>query len=420
MKKLLIAIAAALVLCVPAFATSVQYFAPQPVVLSQTGENTEHWTSTGDVYFYIRVNSSNNIPYLTAICEDSVHTASVWIHEVGDGYNTAVNNQLGNSSYYVKDCSSILTTYTTTPSLAVFDANTTDEDIASAFADYLENPSGIPDTVYNFNLPRGNVLYFQVASESDVNITSYMETLSLIVNGQSATYGPWGDTGQRYGPAAALPTSGTTFPLLSQDPIHWNKDASQNMLGQTKIGRKTVHCIAGQWYCFYNPNANHVEGGDPYQATVGATVNFKGSFSQVKVYPVSQKLSVVDGDLYSGSDDDFSSYYDGTLNENGTVSWTNQDGNIESPSAGGQNFQDGPQTADSLLEQIKITLSTVVSELQTLFTFGYEAIQSLVGLMRDFVSVFSGLYTWLPAPIYSALISAVIVAIVIGVFKVFL
>lgn len=424
MKKYLLALAAALVLCVPAFASDYSgYFSKTFSMSANSSVYMNASTSSDDLYFAACItNSSGDQFELIAISPTSsdTYTMSYSGYFSGSGTNNySLAYSVGDYYYHKNSPSRGYTSTLTSPSTA-FPQNTSMSTIASAFAEFLSSSGGDVGTASSFTLPRGNVLYFQVSTEQDVHFTSYMDTLSNIINFNAATYGAWGDTGQRYGEAASLPTAGTVFPLLSQSPIAWQKDSSTNILGQTKVGLATMHCIVGQWYCFYNPNANHIEGADPYNASPGASVVIEGAFSQIKVYPVNQKLSVVDGDLYSGSNDDFDSYYDGTIDQDGTVSWTNQDGNIEAPAAGGQNFEDGPKSATSLLEGIRVTLETVVHELQTLFTFGYSAIQSLVGIMSDFVSVFSGLYTWLPAEVYSALMSAVVVAIVIGVFKVFL
>lgn len=434
MKKLLFVLAAVLTLSVPAFADADPSFS-STFQLTQNNAGAPWYVTTfetdsavqGEVYFYVKVMDGNsNYRELYAISETSNARAIGTVVRVTDN-NTSYTYYTCNTSsggyYFSPRCTywgAIDSNYVASPELSAFPSTATNAEIAAAFETFLNTPQ-TPPVQSSFSVPRGNVAYFQVAAAGDVNFTSYMSQLSFLVQFGENQYGPWGDTGQRYGPAAALPAAGTTFPLASQDPIRWFKDAKQNVLGQTKIGKSTKSCIVGQWYAFYNPDISQIAH-EPTSDIAGASVTVQGSFSQVKVYPLSERLdySGVGGTFSSYSDDDYASYYDGNIGEDGSITWTDQSGDVNAPSAGGQNAQYGDLSTEGLLETMRNTLNRIFEEIKSLFTFGYEAVQTLVGIFSDFVASLGQLYTWLPSEVYSALMSAVIVAIVIGVFKVFL
>lgn len=438
MKRFLLVLAAALALSVPSFADADPYFASS-VSAVKTGNSVQsyNYTSTNTdkpCYFFFVDNSGAYLSY--AISEYQGATFSVTrqsdngIANSGSINSTYVYN---GSTYYTASNVQGLSnppSYTITPAISVFPSNATYDDFCAAFETFLSGASGDP-VQSSFIVPSGNVLYFKVDREQDVNFSATMPVMSSLLGTPT---GAW-NSGIEFGPAAALPTSNTTFPILSQDPINFAKSAiNQNLLGQTKSALARKHCIAGQYYVLYLPyhyggwlalGSSHVySDGSVSGDIVGANVTVSGSFAEIKVYPLSEKAN---GDLLtgsvtldSGSDDGFASYYDGEISETGTVTWLNQDGEVSAPSVGGTSYVPEDVSTESIIDQIKNILSSIVSEIKNLFSFGYEAVNTLVGLMRDFVSIFQQLYDWLPSEVYSALISAIIVAITIGVFKVFL
>lgn len=435
MKKFIIALATAIVICVPVLADNDPTFVSSFQLTHLNGSNPWYVTTyetdtavTGDVYFYSKVMDGNsNIVELYAISETLNARAVATIVRVTDNNTShqyySCSTQSGDY-YFSSRCTywqTNLSDYIASPELAVFPASATNADIATAFNTFLNTPD-TPAVASTFTVPSGNVLYFQVASEQDVDFDANMPRLSSPIF--ASQYGPWGNTGIKFGPVASLPTSGTTFPILSQDNIRWFVQAPTNVFGQSKIGTMQKHCIVGQWYALYCPDVfglNETSADLDSNSTVpGASVKVSGSFAQIKVYPLTSTFDFSDGEFVTSSNDDFTSYFDGSIDENGAVTFTDQNGDVNSPVSGGQNFQDYETDPFALVENIKTILTNILSEIKSLFTFGYDAIQSLVNIMSDFVNVFQQLYTWLPSEVYTALVSAIIVAITIGVFKVFL
>lgn len=432
MKKVILFVCFCIVLCVPTFAVSFSdtlYLDRRP-----TFDSTARYSASNG--YYCLVLSSNGevrLPYFLTDSSGESFSFSITSSVSTDSPTTETYTYNADLTYdgiyYASGPSGIRSSGSAVPDLTPF---STLADAVSAFKVALPDlpppgsgggsTPGPDDRLSSFTLPRGNVAYFKVSVASDVNMTSHMPTLNNLVQFGNNSLGPWGDTGQRWGAASALPDSSTTFPLGSQVPLTWTKDSSQNILGQTKIAHATKSCTIGQWYVFFNPGVSGLSA-NGMNDIAGASVDFTGYFSELKVFPLSERLDYsnpLGGTFESYSDDGYASYFDGTINDNGTVTWENQDGELSSPAIGGQNAQYGDLSTEGLIKRVQEYLANILNEIKSLFTFGYEAIQSLVDIMSDFVNVFQGLYSWLPQPVHAALISAVSVAVVIGVFKVFL
>lgn len=418
MKKILIALAAALVLCVPAFAYESNSFVSQ-LEIGDNGVAAMTFSSrfsSEPVYFALVRNSSGG-EYLTQYAFSLFNTSYLR----NSNYESCSTTILvGTDTVYYGSYLSSLADYRVITDISIYPAGTEVTTIARDFLAWLDNPNpapaGSPVTVH---VPYGNVLYIKVDQrQENIQLVAHMPKLSFLIPDRN--YGYWGETGICWGDYNTLPYSGLTFPLSGMSGIDWQRDSSRNILGQTKTGVATKIMNTGVWYALFCPSLFGHFDLDSSSALPGASVDVTGVFSDIRLYPLSDSYSFVDNEVINGSDSEYQNYFDGESTESGTVTWTDQDGNVSAPRAGGSSYVPEAETAESLVSQIKNILGNIVKELQTLFTFGYDAIQTLVNLMSDFVSGFSQLYTWLPAPVYSALIAAITVAIVIGVFKVFL
>lgn len=424
MKKVFLFISCVFCLSVFSFASAASF---SDTLQWSYGTGRIEYKSSNGYYFLVSGNSSPSVYFISSYPDVTFSWDRISLSNPENPVVTSSSDVADSVSYngYYYDIGgySPASTNVVTPNLIPF---STLNDAFAAFEIELPNlpppgsGGGTSGPSSSFRVPAGNVLYFQVDSEQDVILDANMPKLSSFLFASN----PWGDSGIRYGPAASLPSSSTTFPILSQDAVSWSVKQPTNVLGQSRVGTATKHCIVGQWYALYLPSIfgllDTTSDLDSSRYLPGASVDISGSFSQIKVYPLESQFNWSGADFVTGSADDYETYYDGSVDENGSVTFTNQDGVVSTPPNGGSNQFDVDTNPLNLVETIKNILSNILKEIESLFTFGYDAIRSLVGIMSDFVSVFQGLYSWLPHPVYSALISAVTIAIVIGVFKVFL
>lgn len=417
MKKYLFAFAVALVLCVPAFATDYSnYFTDDFYIASVYNDYCTATSLDDGVYFCLIQSDQNNPRYdWYALSNSSGSSFSRYNHWTTPYGTTTLycNSSTGNGFYYNKF--NFMSNYNSTltrPSVA-FPYGTSVSDIASAFSEFLSS-SGGGSLPTSFTVPRGNVLYFQVSSNSDVTFESHFSENSGLFS-SSNVYGPWGDTYQRISSESSLPGAGIEFPRTGSSAIVWEKGDPLNVLGQTKTGVYTDTFQTGTYYAFYNPAYQSITSSDGFgSASVGSNVTVSGNFSFIRIYSLQQIYDI------STSTNDYDDYYVGTPDDDGGVTWVDQDDQISYPSSGGENQEDEPISSVSLIESIKRILRNILNEIESIFTFGFSAIRDLVDLMDEFVATFDDLYEWLPEECYTLLIACVSVAIAIGVFKVFL
>lgn len=416
MKKFIIFAIMVFVLCVPALADS-SYFSEVPVRLYNSSSNRPDYTITSDdPVFVYGVVVSGNVRYFS-ISENSSYSYTIsGVNDYGNSYNQINHtDQFTIGDYHNRVIVNISeSNATSVPGIAVFPEGTTDASIAAEFSEYLISINPSPGLPTSFTVPRGNVLYFQVASNSDVTFESHFsENSGLFSSGN--VYGPWGDTYQRISTEASLPGTGIEFPRSGSSAIVWEKGEPLNVLGQTKTGIYTDTFQSGTYYAFYNPAYQSIASSDGFgSASVGSNVTVSGNFSFIRIYSLQQIYDI------STSTNDYDDYYVGTPDGDGGVTWVDQDDQISYPTSGGENQEDEPISSVSLIESIKRILRNILSEIESIFTFGFSAIRDLVDLMDEFVATFDDLYEWLPEECYTLLIACVSVAIAIGVFKVFL
>lgn len=285
--------------------------------------------------------------------------------------------------------------------------DSTDAGLA-AVREYIDNGAGSSDSLreLSFTLPMGNVAYIDISGNSGVSSEAWFSLY------KSMSF--WDDRGytsqsEYIGFANSIPSSidvsGGQFSGLSQ--FRWSGVPDYNIFGQAKnyqyIGSLNS---SSRYLVVYNAVGNNAtSGGVPITVSVSQA-------RSVRVIPLTTDYS---GGEYSASgfDSDGLEYnYDDSSD---TWYWSDSGGSPSvGPSEGGKTVIDSGQLT------INQWLQKIANDLGNFFAGAIGAVTTLVGYASEFFQTLGGLYSWLPAPVYSVLISALIVAITIGVIKVFL
>lgn len=294
------------------------------------------------------------------------------------------------------------------------------DDGIAALSDFIENGgSGGGHTLHEvtFSLPAGNVAFIDISGD-DFNDMLISTSLALAGNGSSLNQ-TWGYV-DSIPSSFSLPISGAT------NKIDWNGVGQATIFGglRTRFQRSyTVNDSNGKFLVIVNPfysadyannlyNLNSSGNKVLYNSPVNVHLDQAVSY---RIFGLNTQLGYQDGEWSidtSSNGDSWSSFYDEST---GVWSTTNDlTGLSGNPVNGGSNTVVGVENSvNDWLENIAHTISGF-------FNGAIGAVTTLVNAGSDFFRSIGGLYSWLPAPVYSVLISAAILAITIGVIKVFL
>lgn len=264
----------------------------------------------------------------------------------------------------------------------------------------------------SYALPPGNVIYIEVPQNQVISYT----LKTTMPKKSSWSTGSWASS-QCITYKTSLPDAGTEFPGLIE-PFKWDKDPNgkYDAFNSTydAIYQKTNEATISNYLMIYNPTYfgdSGIEVAATQNNSVYITID-----KAISVHVYQLKTGIADGidgvvDISTSNGTSWTGIPDYQTHE---WDWTNdQTGQPEDPTYGGQNIISN--SADNFSSWLKNTLNTI----SEFFTSGHEAILSLTNAVGNFVGSLKSLYLWLPTPVYSLLTSAIMIAITIGVIKIF-
>lgn len=295
-------------------------------------------------------------------------------------------------------------------------------DAMAALADVCEN--GIPPSAelheLSYTLAPGNAIYIDISGSDFNDVYLYCKHSYFSSNG-SFKYND-----QYIGYADSLPSETASYPLAGSSLISWNPARPYDLFGRTNNGSyySSVNDSNGKYLVISNPAyiSNTSALGNPEngfsldQYTLNGAIDISVDQAvDFKVFGLSSSAKFVDG-VSSVDTTTNGSSWSGTLDSStGTWVTTNdQTGEAGYPTPGGSNSPDSATTS------IFDWLQNIANQISSFFSGSVGAVSTLVSSASDFFHSLSGLYSWLPSPVYSVLISALIIAITIGVIKVFI
>lgn len=269
-----------------------------------------------------------------------------------------------------------------------------------------DSSSGKP---LNYTLPAGNIAYLEIDGSlfNGVNLATIMPELSGLSSGD-----PWSLSSQFYAMTDDMLTNGASVYDLNGTRIVWNKstNASTNLFGQTDHAEwesqgpypnKTYFVICNPFYFFDNENNSSI--------TIVAN-GIKNVYVQPLKTVVQQNgneisyITTVDGGTYEGE----------VTDNLGPIEWTDPNGGSTAP---GTSTSNTPVTG---INQFQQWLQGILQQIISVFEPAHDAITTLASAVQNFSGWLKALYIWLPSPVLNLLTSAISLAIIIGVIKVFI
>lgn len=271
-----------------------------------------------------------------------------------------------------------------------------------------------PVTSFQYSLPPGNVAYIPIPSGQSSAITYTLTTTYYMAFGNNDT----SRINQVVTVMSSLPSS-TNNVAPSSPKIPWTNNGNVNLLGVSanKIYQGSIPAnYGGQYLVVVNPmtmpSQTGLIGGDTY--TNGSiNISVSAVSGSPHIYPMSESLTITPGDGIGSESSYGDSGYTYEIDpETGEIIWTDPEGGSSAPVAGGNNPMPSPNTIFDWLRNISQQFSD--------FLRGpVQAVQVVVSAIRDFLGSFTQLYQWLPGPVYSLITSALMIALTIGVIKIF-
>ena len=393
---------------------------------------------------YIGTYSSGSISFYTINYTDNSDVAYAYYHNgdnicvcfaslaTGEIYYTAnnnnaysvylgLNNDVGNIYYYPFN-NFYLTDYN--PNVNIYnDINAACSAIKEYLLDPPVQPSGINTSI---TIPRGNIAYIEINQSNFDGYSAYTtmpsnSDLGFNVSSNTVLINQyWPLANQKWGFASSLPNNGDDINISSLSFIPWEKGSGTNILGQTQnaVASPIGPFSASQYLVIFNP---YYQSTTALNEIVPGTLNnndlivYVDNVVSISMYQVTTDFTVNNGQG-TMTNQITSDAYTGTPGETASdpITWVDPEGGSSAPTISSGN------TSSTGEGSFKAWLDGVIKSVVNVFQPAHDAIESLSSAVTNFASWLRALYIWLPAPVLSILTSAISIAIVIGVIKVFI
>lgn len=349
--------------------------------------------SAVDVYVcYVSENINNRIVYATYWFSDTPQT---FLYKFNNSSTTY-------SSQFIYD--SVLDVYiyrygesTVSPSAYVYSS------LQSAVSD-LSASTPITSTSLQYSLPPGNAIYIQVPQGASYTLKTRMPESVLGTN-------HYPGNNQVITLVQSLPSGGSA---PSSPLIPWQQDGALSVLGLSRNAIYQGTNASSGYLCIVNPLYYSGTANGPYEFLSNGSIDISvDSQTGFVVYPLDSSLGFTSGLGINVDTSILDNPYTGEIDpETGVIIWQDSNGGTSAPTTGGGNLVSTSETIFDFLRNIG-------DEISTFLKGPIQAIQVVVSAVRDFLSSFTQLYMWLPSPVYNLITSALMIALTIGVVKIF-
>lgn len=280
---------------------------------------------------------------------------------------------------------------------------TTLSDALSFAVSYL-NGSTTPLNGLQYSLPPGNAIYIQVPQGASYTLKTRMPESVLGTN-------HYPGNNQAITLVQSLPTGGTA---PSSPLIPWQQDGALSVLGLSRNASYQGTNASAGYLCIVNPLYYSGTANGPYEFLSNGSIDISiDQQSGFVVYPLDSTLGFTSGLGINVDTTILDNPYTGGIDpDTGEIIWQDSNGGSTAPTTGGGNLVSTSETIFDFLRNIG-------DEIATFLKGPIQAIQVVVSAIREFLGSFTQLYMWLPSPVYNLITSALMIALTIGVIKIF-
>lgn len=277
------------------------------------------------------------------------------------------------------------------------------EEGLSAVISYIEN-GPLVDSSLQYSLPPGNAIYIQVPSGASYTLRTRMPESVLGSN-------HYPGNNQVITLVSVLPSGGVapTSPL-----VPWQQEGALSVLGLSRNASYSGTNASSGYLCIVNPLYYSGTANGPYEFLSNGSIDIVIDRQQgFVVYPLDSSLGFTSGLGINVDTEILDTPFTGSIDsETGEILWQDSNGGSLAPTTGGGNLVSTSETIFDFLRNIG-------DEISTFLKGPIQAIQTVVSAIREFLGSFTQLYMWLPSPVYNLITSALMIALTIGVIKIF-
>lgn len=280
---------------------------------------------------------------------------------------------------------------------------TSHADAFAALSEFIESEN-TPSPSLRYSLPPGNAIYIRVSTGATYTLRTRMPESVLGSN-------HYPGNNQVITLVSSLPSGGTapTSPL-----IPWQQDGALSVLGLSRNAVYNGTNASSGYLCIVNPLYYSGTANGPYEFLSNGSIDISlDRQSGFVVFPLDSTLGFTSGLGINVDTEILDTPYTGEIDsETGEITWQDSSGGTSAPTTGGGNLVSTSETIFDFLRNIG-------DEIATFLKGPIQAIQTVVSAIREFLASFTQLYMWLPAPVYNLITSALMIALTIGVIKIF-
>ena len=338
--------------------------------------------------------------------------------------NTTINseNYDGTYFYYTTDTFNNLASYNGVASIGSFTSISDAVDYIYNHYSEITNTSSEDGNVFKFTLTNGWLSVIDLGSSGssyDIDLSTQFATYSKFTS-------PYWDSTQRYWFTNIMPEVGDSFTNSDTGTlITWTKSGSTDIFGRSKGAVANISGTStGKYLVIYNPAyyswSSILQGNAPHdEANSPVLVDGIKEGQEITLFKMDETMHLLQGVTSSFIKLSGSTTAEGD-NKDLTDTFTDSEGNPLVQNSGGGNDLHESSGIVGYIMNINDVLDNFTNNVLSLLSAPISHIHQLISGAGNFLGSIQTMFTWLPPEVYNACITAALLCIIIGIFKMFL